>query len=113
MKELTTGAVRVIRDSLHVAEQVLTTAAVSPLPRINNREACDAIDELNRTKTPSNVHDANKVIEMIRCAGAIYFTVRRRYVNANSIPSNVYDYKLDEYQAAVRGLGISVGGENQ
>ena len=112
MKEISNKTVRVIQDALHVAEQVLTAGAVQKLFRVTNAEVRDAIDELKRTAT-SNAHDVHKVAEMLQCAGTIYFLARKGYVDTDRVSARVYDYTLDEYQAAVQRLGLPVGGENQ
>ena len=113
MKELTSKSTQIIQQSLHVAEQVLTGGAVSMNSFVTNAGVCDVIDELHRIKTASTADDADKVIEMVRCFGVICFTILKGYANPASIPSTMYDYTLDEYQAAVQHLGIPVGGENQ
>lgn len=113
MKELTSKTVRIIQQSLHTAEQVLTGGVVSKNSFVTNAEARDAMDALDHIKTASTADDVTKVIEMVRCFGAICFAIRMGVVNPKSVPSRVYDYTLDEYQAAVQRLGIPVGGEDQ
>ena len=113
MKKLSTGTVQVIRDSLHVAEQVLTNAgARDAIDELQPLKMSNAIDELQPIKT-SDAHGVHKVIEMIQCARAICFLVDRGYIDTDTICPRVYDFTLDEYREAVQRLGIPVGGENQ
>ena len=112
MKELSTRTVEVLRDAFQVAEKVLTAGAVQKLFRVTNAEVRDAIDELKRTAT-SNAHDVHKVAEMLRCAGTIYFLVRKGYVDTDTVSARVYDFTLDDYREALQRLAIPVGGENQ
>ena len=112
MKELSNGTVEVLRDALHVLEQS-RTGTVRRRPHFTRSEVYDAIDELDRTKTSSNVHDVSKVIDTMICARSIYVVATEWYVDTDTIRSMVDDCSLDEYRAAVQRLGIPVGGENQ
>lgn len=113
MKELTSKTIQIIQKSLHVAEQVLTGGTVSMYPLATIAEIRDAMGALDHINTVSTEDDARKVADMLQCFSAISFTVRKGWANPAAIPSKMYDYTLDEYQAAVQRLGIPVGGENQ
>ena len=112
MKELTTKTTQIIQTSLHVAEQVLSGGEVPPL-HITSSEVRDVVDDIDRIKTASTADAVDSVIEMVLSSESVCLMVRKGWLAPESVPSGMYDYSLDEYQAAVQRLGIPVGGENQ
>lgn len=112
MKKLSTKTVEVLRDALHVMGQV-RTGTVSQRAHFTRGEVYDAIDELDRAKTSSNVSDVSRVIDMAMCARMIYVEATEWCVDTDTIRSMVDDRTLEKYRASVRRLRIPVGGENQ
>lgn len=113
MKELTTNSIQIIQQSLRTAEHVLTGGAVSKRAHINSCDALDTCNELDSIRTAETADAVSKVTEMVMDLNLISFMARRGRLRPASVTSKMYVYKLAEYQAAVRCLGIPVGGENQ